>query len=664
MSLIKRRHGRWAKTVGLAAIAMSAIFLPIEFYFMYIFWGVPRATNCFFHFNFQYLAGNEATEKIIIEEPYFKLLQMLDKHPSWNFTVELQAVMIERILNTPEYEDILNLTRKLNERGQMEIICALYSAQLIHPYPQEAVEWSFKHAYQIMEAANLTRSRVLLCQEGQVDMGIVNILNSNWSSGIDTLIVPWQVIHGFAPLGHTPPASPIYVVDNLVPTKSMYFIVYDYLPRVEADFMHSWTFCMDGELAFQDPDAEERFAVDDARLRSFEKQWAQLERLGNRFYTVEQWVDYCVTRGSVKTLDFYIPETHWGPTKYNSSQVWMGLNKNCDDGEMIANNRRGFFTVQATEILYNSFIDRISTANRSTIENLLNHAEKSVVLAMASDTTGINPAWYERYYGELQVYQAIENCSTAISILISEIPGLNVNSTFQVDLLTRAIENNTNNFKSPTIHNMLSLSALPISIQTKTTPTAPSYTPISSLQNTSFEGMFYKSLYITFPGTWNWTINQPTQIEIVFNLTSSSITYCPSLTDSANLTQNISRSNYASDPIHIYLPISNGLIFLPETPHSTTGLAIINNCSSRHTSINLENDYFRFIEIGGIHMNATYHLLLLEDIELHEAVTFAQRVNNKPLWCVSDNISNISGYSVYDTYKQVANATYGAPHYW
>ncbi len=48
------------------------------------------------------------------------------------------------------------------------------------------------------------------------------------------------------------------------------------------------------------------------------------------------------------------------------------------------------------------------------------NTERLILLAMVSDTTGINPAYYERRYGESKVFQAMSNCSEAISIITSE----------------------------------------------------------------------------------------------------------------------------------------------------------------------------------------------------------------------------------------------------
>ena len=654
MLSINQRRARYAKSVGIAAIIVGSMFLSIEIYFVYQFWIKPRAISCFFHFNIQYRAGRTEIGDNIIEEPYYKLLQMFDRHPTWNFSFEMQAAMIERMMEKPEYEVILNLTRKLNQRGQMEIVCGLYSSQLIHAYPQTVMEWEFKHAYKVLEAANLTRSRVLLCQEGQMDLGFANILNNNWSTGIDTLLVSWQQVNTYAPPGHKFPDSPVYVSENVVPGKHVYLLLYDYLPKVEAGFMHSWAYVGDAEIAVEAEDPEVEFDVDEARLRFFEQQWSMLENEGAQFFTLEQWLRHCEKVGAVESLDFYIPETHWTPIRYNSSFTWMGNNDGrSDDGEMIANNRRGYFTVQATEIMYNQYKIQISPSNQTIIENLLESAERFVLLSMVTDTTGITPRGYERRYGEGNIYNAMSNCSEVVSIIISEIFGLNISSTFQVDLLAQTIENNTLNFKTPTLIGEINLSNLSISI---TTQTNPATTPTIVVKNYTFEGFNYKTLEVLFPGSWDWNVDVPEQIELKFNLDASNIIYCPSLTDSINLTENMSRSDYGYHPVYMFLPLGNGMIFIPESIYSDVGTAIINNCSSRHTNMLWDNDYLKYLEIGGIHLNASYQVLFLEDIQLSDAVNFAQRVNNQPLWVISDNITKMAGYSAYELYALCANA--------
>jgi hypothetical protein len=176
--------------------------------------------------------------------------------------------------------------------------------------------------------------------------------------------------------------------------------------------------------------------------------------------------------------------------------------------------------------------------------------------------------------------------------------------------------------------------------------------------------MNYKSLKVTFPGTWDWAIDAPNELQLILNTNSSYIAYSPSLTDSVNFTINLSRSDYASGLVNVLLPLSNGLIFIPESPQATTGLAIINNCTSRHTSIWWNEDSLKFIELGGIHLNATYHLLFVEKIDLTSALSFAQRVNTYPFFIISDNITLMAAYEPYRFYSQVANATQGEPPIW
>ncbi|MHA1265620.1 MAG: hypothetical protein ACTSRS_10330 [Candidatus Helarchaeota archaeon] len=649
-----RRRAHYVKSVGIAAILIGAMFLGLEIYFIYQYWMTPRAISSFFHFNIQYRAGNKAVEDNIIEEPYYKLLQMFDRHPRWNFSFELQAAFIERLLD-PKYEAILNLTQKLNHRGQLEIVCGLYSSQLIHAYPQTVMEWEFKHAYKVLERANLSRSRVLLCQEGQMDLGFANILNSNWSSGIDTLLVSWQQIHVFAPPGHNFPDAPVYISDNVVPGKQLKLLVYDYLPRREAGFMHSWAYLGDAEIAVEQENAVTEFDVDEIRLQFFEQQWMKLEQEGCQFFTLEQWLAHCEKVGAVESLDFYIPENHWGPIDVNSSFTWMGKNiGTSDDGEMIANNRRGYFTVQATKVLYEYYKDQLSQSNKSTIETLIDSAERHVLLAMVTDTTGLSPRGYERRYGEDHIYHAMLNCSNAISVITSEVAGLGANSIFQVDLLAKSIENITGNFIYPTFNGYLNASELPIPIETYVE--GGSATPIIVLKNYTSTGINYKSLEVTFPGTWDWSIDRPQRLYLKLLVDASNIAYSPALTDSVNLTINLSRSAYGHDPLYVFLPLANGLIFIPESPHSTKGLAIVNNCSARHTTLLWEETYLKFVETDGIHLNASYQIFFLEDIQLSDALDFAQRVNNNPLWIISDNITRMAGYSAYETYALCANA--------
>jgi hypothetical protein len=112
MKSIIQRRANYIKSLGVASIIFSGLFLSVEGYAIYQFWITPRATTIFLHFNFQYRAGITEIENNIIEEPYYKMLQVFERHPNWNFTVEMQAAMIERMMeNETRFGDILELTR-------------------------------------------------------------------------------------------------------------------------------------------------------------------------------------------------------------------------------------------------------------------------------------------------------------------------------------------------------------------------------------------------------------------------------------------------------------------------------------------------------------------------------------------------------------------------
>ncbi|MBD3229833.1 MAG: hypothetical protein GF329_16745 [Candidatus Lokiarchaeota archaeon] len=272
---------------------------------------------------------------------------------------------------------------------------------------------------------------------------------------------------------------------------------------------------------------------------------------------------------------------------------------------------------------------------------------------MGTDTTGVNPKGFERRYGEDNVYNAMLNCTRVISVIISEIIGLNINETFQVDLLNHQIENNTSNFQYPTYHGSLNKNNLSFSIETDSSD--PTYSPTIAVTNNTFEDMNYNLLEVNFNGTGDWFIDKPNYISLTLNIDSSKIIYCPSITDSINLTKNMSRNDYQTDPVFIYLPLSNGLIYIPNSSSSNSGLAFINNCSSRHSSILWERDFLRYEETGGIHLNASYKIIILEDISLKKAVNFAQRINNQPIWKISSNIEQMGGYYSYDLYQKMLN---------
>ncbi|MHA1150951.1 MAG: hypothetical protein ACTSR8_22245 [Promethearchaeota archaeon] len=670
---LEQRKKQLYKRMGISAILIAIVSLSFLAFLIRFYWIGPRCTTNFFHFNIDYRLGKEEVEDTIIREPYYKLLKMYEKHPSWKFTVECQAAMIEKIFEDNNYKEIKDLTEKLLEREQMELICGLQYSQLFYAYPADVLEMNFDYATETLNEYGLLskRSKCLLFQEGQFGYGLTTILNSH-GGNIDTVLVSTQQIVDFQPPGYLGANYPVYELKNTETDDSIYLLQYDYMPQWEAGYLHSWNFLLDAELAFEDNNWDEKglteFAVDQKKVDAYEQELLMLEMEGNQFFTCEEWVKHCIDYGAVGDLDYYIPECNWGTTKYNSSYIWAANNgDSTDDGELLANNYRCRNILIATRLVYDHYKASLSEVNRTIITNKFEYAEKKFLQATVTDATGIGPDPIERITAEKNVLEAQKNCSQILQILADNFDEINV-MKIQVDLESGQFFNNTNNFlKQISItDNTLKLDDLPFEIDFSSRlangkKLDPEYSVLLATFNSSNddnEVYNVTRLDVVFKGTGDWSDDSILSIGIKFEFPDSNnnfreIIYSPSLLETE--TKRIWRYNYIYNPLYIFLPLSNGMIFIPDDYTGFKGTAIIKNVTSRHTSWLWQYYYIKVLETEGLHLDAHHQFYILENVHLDTAVAFANRINVNPTWVISKNVSLIQGNEVYDLYANMKN---------
>lgn len=671
MVISQEKRNRFHKNVSISFIIVGIISVGVLGMFARLWWMGPRCTTNFFHFNIDYRLGSKDVEDNIIQEPYYKLLNMYEKHPNWKFTVECQAEMIYKIFTNTSYAEIATLTTRLLEREQMELICGLQFSQLFYAYPADVLELNLQHAYHTLNQFDLLkyRSRCLLFQEGQYGYGLAKALGSSWAAPIDTVLVSTQQIMDFRRDDYSGGNFPVYKITDSETGDSLNLLQYDYLPQWEAGYVHAWNFLLDAELGFEDDDAEQEFTVSDAKVDAYEQEMLMLELQGNQFMTCEEWVTHCETVGAVKTLDYYIPECNWGCTKYNSSYIWTANNgDSTDDGEMLANNYRARQIMLATRTIYDEykFGHGLSVSERIEIEQMFNTAEKLWLQATVTDSTGIGPDATERITAEGNVLKVEQYCAEILKELATKLPSLNVDH-FQVDLDTGKIYLPGECIQLLTVKNKnLDLADLPLDVRTSSKVIGgddldPDITvsQISYDSNNKDADKFdlYK-LDIVFEGTHNWADDSIQNIAVRFNFPNygksmSELVYSPSLLE--NTTKRMYRWDYIYEPVYIFMPLSNGLVFIPDVRYGEQGTAIVKKVTTRHTSWLWEYWYLKILETEGLHLDAHHELYILEDVSIDQALRFANRINVNPPWIVSQDVSKIQGHEVYAQYALMEN---------
>ena len=211
----------------------------------------------------------------------------------------------------------------------------------------------------------------------------------------------------------------------------------------------------------------------------------------------------------------------------------------------------------------------------------------------------------------------------------------------------------------------LNLSDLPINISTSSyngasqpdiTVSLVSFNSSDDAQ-TSENFNLYK-LDIVFEGSHDWKNDSIQPISIKFKLNESNqsfkkIFYSPSMLE--NETKMLLRDQFNYDPVYIFLPLTNGMMFIPKDLSGSVGVAIVKNVTKRHTSWLWEKEYVKVLETEGIHLDAHHQFYIIDNIDLQSALKFANRINVFPPWIISKNVSLIQGNEVYDEYDQMMN---------
>jgi hypothetical protein len=646
------KYAREMKTEAVGLMVFSATVLGIFLAFgghHALFY--PQCTTMYLHYNLQYRAGNEVVENTILNESLREMVGMFDRHPTWKYSIEIQSYAIERLLLEPEsFPGILEMLQRQINRNQLELICGVYSSQLINAYPGDVLAESIRITKDLLSLAELARSRVMLFQEGQYAPGLTHWLDQGDWEGVDTVLVSHQQIYNFWPVNQAPadPQIPLFI--SRLGDKQHYLLRYDYLPRYEAGYYHGWMYWSDAELAIEydkTPEGKPEFTVDPERLKNFEAHYRNLELLGTTFMTVQEWVEHCLKTGYVQELGHYQMSTHWGPTKYNTCFTWYGDNSgNVDDGAMLSNNYRGRNVLMATKILSAQYYDQLASVNQTLVNILFSQATRAMLLAMVTDTTGINPNPLEREYGYDNIRTTFLNCSEIVRIYLENIPALAGATQLQVDLKTGAISPSPSPLISYTSspYDLAALEVgLPLQVKIQTTGGDPAV----SIHNATFQGHNVIDFSVSFPAPYDWS-KREISVSVDFVGDVNTIWYCPPLVEDLHV--GVTRTDYTSqDILNLHIPLSNGLIYIPSATETGKGLAIIHNASQYHLAPRWQSGNLSYMT-GKICIPAPYHFFLIPNTTIEQAKIVANMMNNHVSWIIGGNVTQMQGFSYLEDY--------------
>ncbi len=375
-----------------------------------------RCTMALLHYNLQYCAGGlegmaddlgldsgdfdwseQAIEDQTIVESLVPVLDLLDAHPGWTMTLEMQGYMLEVIAE--RHPDVLDQLRALAQGGQAEIASFHYSDQWFLGYPREDLERSIELTQAIFEQHDVPLSGVVFTQEGQFGEGMLGVMEQY---GYTTAVVARNLFgtqhddvdHALFDDVYHPG------VDVIVGGRSF---------TVEATGASAqWTFLDDGELlATNDMNCylgplfvhqPEAVAAYEAKVQGYVDQ-------GYRVAGIESCVAGLKDSGVGSLPLPTILDGAWQPEDTDNVGLWMGgagifggLEGTESDNGVLTLGTRAHLVVHAAQ----------QRAEQEQQPAALDEAWRELFLGQVSDATGWNPYRTETEYARTHLQRAID----------------------------------------------------------------------------------------------------------------------------------------------------------------------------------------------------------------------------------------------------------------
>lgn len=377
--------------------------------------GPERFALSMFHFNVQYVAGglwgwptgedegqpdflvDEAqTEDLIVRESFLPILELLEDHPGWALTLELQAYMVEVMI--ARHQDVLDLLRELVHGGQVELVSFHYSDQLFLAYPRLAMERSHELMGRVWAEADLEPSEVIFAQEGQFGVGMAPFALAH---GRSIIAMPKNLLR-YQHQAYYETAPPLFDLDGVAVVLAGRGLS---TPEVEL----TWSFFDDAELLATggaNPYVGWAFQHDPAATDEYVAELEGLEAAGFRIATIRDFVEWARGAGmEVAPLPPVLDGT-WQPGSTDSMRKWMGgaglvdaVVFECErDNLVLTTNVRAHHRILAAETVVASAEGRGLVEAGAYRDELLG-CWRDALLGQVTDSSGINPFIREVRYG-------------------------------------------------------------------------------------------------------------------------------------------------------------------------------------------------------------------------------------------------------------------------
>lgn len=371
-----------------------------------------------FHFNVQYVPGgldgmfpppagdafhydNDQTEDLIIRESFLPVLDILEAHPSWQLTLEMQGLMLE-VLAARWPDDLARLVALVSSR-QVELASAHYADQLLLAYPRGHIARSLALTNQVAATHGITPSGAIFTQEGFFGHGLIPVLTENERSiaAIGRNLVGFQRDDVPAAAYYELDAMPVLLAGNGAP--------------IESGAEMRWSFFGDGELLATGvaPYLGDYFRRDEALVQAYVDELTCLEAQGFRIGRIDDYVAALQAASIAPQPLPAILDGDWQPRDTRNVGLWLGgLGRfNTDeDNAVVAENHRAGFLLGAAETLFGSSGSSAIADGRARLDA----AWRDLFLAEVSDSTGWNPWLAEIRYSRDHAASVVTQASAII----------------------------------------------------------------------------------------------------------------------------------------------------------------------------------------------------------------------------------------------------------
>jgi hypothetical protein len=428
------------------------------------------------HLNIAYTAGNEASYHRQLREGIVPLLDLLERHPRWCFSIEMSGYSIDFIGTS--YPMVLNRLRKLVEEERIELISCTYAPQIWICFPRYDMIKSIEYNLKILKSYNLKPSRIFFSQENFSGEGMKTL--TEW---FDIAIVKddyYFSLHEFPQKGMKIP--PFYRLDDMKlmigwghileglgsylekhQKKESLFVDErhkDIIKEVVAKKKfktslsgHTETY-RDMEWQWYHIGSSERFAKGFMQPQSlncrFDPEWhgmveqllLEYENDGFIFSSIQNFIHDIEKRDFQPQASKPLLDGAWNMENSFGGFIWMGLNSSSHEDDLSVRNQNWLSrsALLGSEVLFQIYENFISSnEEKQKIQEKIELSWKYQLLAESSDSTGWFPDSMEVFFSIMQSEQVFNVCAQ-ISNMIKDMVN---SSSSRVDVQNKKVAENS-----------------------------------------------------------------------------------------------------------------------------------------------------------------------------------------------------------------------------